>query len=132
MRRRLRALRRRREALMREVGGLVLESKHGQNGASERLDGRTRELEEVDHEARAIVVALDERKTLDELLASGVASRCGGCGELVAERERYCQRCGAQLGRTQRGESHPAARPTPAHPAVTGASSGRSPTPPAR
>src|SRR3954454_20766028 len=58
MRRRLRSLRRRREALMREVGGLVLESKHGEDGAPQQLDGRTHELESVDAEARAIVQAL--------------------------------------------------------------------------
>src|SRR5881275_1008572 len=93
MRRRLRALRRRREALMREMGGLVLDSKHGENGASERLDGRTHELEDVEAEARAIAQALDELKTLDQLLASGLSARCSSCGELVAKRERFCPNC---------------------------------------
>ena len=139
MRRRLRALRRRREALMREVGGLVLESKHGENGASQRLDGRTRELEQVDAEARAIAQALAELKTLDELLSSGPSARCSTCGELVAKREHFCSNCGAATGKgvpAQQPEPHPPASRA-AHPAapaavVTGASSGRSPSPPAR
>jgi hypothetical protein len=137
MRRRLRALRRRREALMREVGGLVLESKHGENGAPERLDGRTQELEAVDAEARTIAQALDEKKTLDELLSSGLSARCSSCGELVAKRERFCSTCGAQTGAPGAAEPHPPTATRPAHsgaPAavVTGASSGRSPSPPAR
>ena len=140
MRRRLRALRRRREALMREVGGLVLDSSHGENGAPQRLDGRTHELESVDAEARALVQALDELKTLGELTASGLSKPCESCGELVAKREHFCSNCGAQVGRVQAPvtEPHPAAarsgaRPAPpATAAVRGASSARSPSPPAR
>ena len=136
MRRRLRALRRRREALMREVGGLVLESKHGESGAPERLDGRTRELEEVDAETRAIVQALDELKTLDQLLSSGPSSRCPSCGELVGKRDHFCTNCGAQLSGGQPADPRPAAgrpaRTSAPAPMVTGASSGRSPSPPAR
>ena len=140
MRRRLRSLRRRREALMREVGGLVLDTNHGENGAPERLDGRTHELEAVDAEARALMQALDELKTLDELTSTGISKRCESCGELVARREHFCPNCGAQVGPADthvtephpsagRGSAHPAA---PAAAAVTGASSARSPSPPAR
>jgi hypothetical protein len=137
MRRRLRALRRRREALMREVGGLVLESKHEQNGAQPLLEGRTDELEAVDAEMRTIVEALDEKKTLGELLASGVSDRCKNCGELVATREHFCTNCGAQQGRAEAAGAKAAATAsrsaaTTAPTAVaTGASSGRAPTPPA-
>ena len=135
MRRRLRALRRRREALTREVGGLVLESKHGERGAPQQLDGRTHELEAVDAEAHALVQALNELKTLDELLSSGLSARCPGCRELVAKRERFCPNCGARLGRPAPPDSRPpTGRPSHAAPAAmaTGASSGRSPSPPAR
>jgi ribosomal protein L32 len=133
IRRRLRALRRRREALMREVGGLVLDSKHEQNGAPESLDERTRELDAVDSEARSLVHALEERKTLDELMASGVSSRCENCGELVARREHYCTNCGAQQDHSGAAPTGPprSAQPAATTAVVTGASSGQAPTPPA-
>ena len=138
MRRRLRAVRRRREALMHEVGGLVLDSRHSEPGASERLDGCTKELEDVDAEARALAEALREMKALDELLASGVASRCPSGGELVAGRERHCASCGSALPRA-RGAAKAEAQKAPARthaPApttrATGASSARAPTRPAR
>jgi hypothetical protein len=99
MRRRLRRLRRRREALMMEVGGELLESRRSADGA--RLDGKTAELEQVDREARVLAEALDELKTLDELIASGVARRCANCGELVAARESYCSACGTSLKGTR-------------------------------
>src|SRR2546423_13699311 len=59
MRRRLRALRRRREALMREVGGLVLESKHGQNGPPQRLDRPPHEPRQAGPAAPPLGPALD-------------------------------------------------------------------------
>jgi hypothetical protein len=95
MRRRLRTLRRRREALMMQVGGEVLESRR--SAGSARLDDKTAELEQVDREARVLAEALDELKTLDEVIASGVARRCPSCGELVAGRESYCSACGTAL-----------------------------------
>jgi len=120
MRRRLRALRRRRDAI-----------------AAQPVDGPTQELERIDAEEQAIKDALHTRKTLDELLASGVSARCTSCGELMSARAQFCSNCGAATGRPAApAEPHaPAARPahTSAPAAVvTGASSGRSPTPPAR
>src|SRR5689334_15456041 len=51
MRRRLRALRRRREALKLEVGGELLESRRGDGSDNGRLDAKASELEQVDAEA---------------------------------------------------------------------------------
>lgn len=120
MRRRLRALRRRRDAI-----------------AAQPVDGHTQELDQIDVEERAIKDALQTRKTVDELVASGVSARCKSCGELMSARAQFCSNCGAATGRpAPAAEPHPpATRPShtsaPAA-AVTGASSGRSRTPPAR
>jgi hypothetical protein len=117
MRRRLRVLRRRQATLAGEPAGP--------------------ELEAVDAEIGALAQALAEKQTLDELLASGVSSRCEGCGELVATREHFCTNCGAQQGPTEpAAAAHaPAPRPAPSAAAstavATGASGGRSPSPPA-
>jgi hypothetical protein len=115
MRRRLRALRRRREALLQ--------------------DGAKPELEELDAEARALNEALRQRKTLDELLSTGRWTLCSSCGELVAKRERSCPNCGAQTGPPGQAEPHPPAGRSAHAPSqatvITGASSGRSPSPPA-
>jgi hypothetical protein len=120
MRRRQRALRCRRQAI-----------------AAQPFDGHTQELERIDAEERAIKEALNTRKTLEELLGSGVSARCTICGELISARAEFCSNCGAATRRPSPApEAHPpAARPShTAAPAavVTGASSGRSPTPPAR
>jgi rubrerythrin len=118
MRRRLRALRRRQEAI-----------------AAQPLEGHAHELEPLEAEARAIAEALREKKTLDELLAVGLSKRCSSCGELEAKRDPFCPTCGVQTETPAQPAPH-APAPRPAHSTaqtavITGASSGRSPTPPA-
>src|SRR5690242_3463253 len=56
MRRRLRALRRRQDAI-----------------AAQPLEGQAPEVEQLEAEAQAIAEALDGKKTLDELLAGGLS-----------------------------------------------------------
>lgn len=101
------------------------------------IEGSADRPAELDAEAQALRRALDERQTLDELLASGAVARCPSCGELTGRRERTCSNCGAQLASDQPTERHSSARDQNGHTtapttAVTGASSVRSPTPPAR
>ena len=75
MRRRLRALERRRQQLG--------------DGAAE--------LERIDAEARALGTALKEQKTVDELVAAGVVRRCPSCGELVGAGDGQCAACDTAL-----------------------------------
>ena len=118
MRRRLRALRKRRES-HEKAGGV-----------------RPKDLEEIDAEIVMLRDALAQRKTLDELLASSPLTRCPGCGDLVSKRERQCPSCGTQLPPGREAPPHPAPRAkhagSPAVPVATGASSARSRTPPSR
>ncbi len=94
-------------------------------------------IAEQDPEAEALRRALAERETLDELLSSGAVVRCPSCGELAGRSEPLCANCGGRLASEEPTERLPppvqnghAAAPTTK--AVTGASSARSPTPPAR
>jgi hypothetical protein len=119
MRRRLRTLRKLRKQLAEGEGP------------------RANELEEIEAEERTLRDALGQMRTLDELLASGALARCPSCGDLVAQRDRNCPACAARLPGAR--EPAPHSIPRTAHagggaaqPVVTGASSGRSSTPPAR
>jgi hypothetical protein len=131
MRRRLRRLRRIRQAMLLELGAYVLElRRYG------RLDGANVErkavgVAAVDQEARTIADALDARRTLSEVVATGVSAPCASCGALLATRDRFCASCGASAGK---GEAKPAATPaappaTPAAPRAPAAPSAAPPTP---
>ena len=97
---------------------------------------RLRALGREDAEAEVLRRALAERQTLEELLATGAVVRCPSCGELAGRSEPLCANCGARLAseqaterRTATAQNGHATAPTTT---VTGASSVRSPTPPAR
>ncbi|HET8673370.1 MAG TPA: zinc ribbon domain-containing protein [Thermoleophilaceae bacterium] len=84
-------------------------------------------------ELQAISAALAELRTLDELLAGGACVRCPACGELAGRRDRQCWSCGAQLAQPHEAATRVIPRGSrPGSAQVTGASSGRSPLPPAR
>lgn len=89
---------------------------------------------DADAERAALENALERMSTLDELLAGGTSQRCPACGELAGKRDRSCPSCGAQLAAPREAVTRPLGRAQHAPPAapVRGASSGRSPTPPAR
>ena len=94
MRRRLRELRHRREALLLELGALVFElHRHGRQ-ESELVASRAEAIATLDEEARALATALDTEVTLVEVVQAGIAARCGNCSALVASGDRFCSNCG--------------------------------------
>ncbi|MBA3298760.1 MAG: zinc ribbon domain-containing protein [Thermoleophilaceae bacterium] len=95
MRRRLREQRRMREALLLDLGALVLELQRQGRREPELLQAKAAELSAVDNEVRALAKALDAGHTVLELVATGVAGSCGGCGSLLSTDARYCSACGA-------------------------------------
>ena len=97
MRRRLRRLRRTREALLTELGALVLELHRQGRRESEALDRRTEELRAIDDEARSLAVALGEERTLAEVVAAGITGTCASCGALLSSSDRFCSSCGAPV-----------------------------------
>ncbi|HEY3188923.1 MAG TPA: zinc ribbon domain-containing protein [Solirubrobacteraceae bacterium] len=115
MRRRLRELRRLREAQLIELGALVLEAhRHGRDD-SPVVKRKASEAAAIDEEARAIEQALETDAGLDTVVATGVAGPCPTCGTLTSTSARFCSTCGTALdGRPDaapRGATAPSAPP---------------------
>lgn len=116
MRRRLRELRRLREAQLLELGALVLEAhKHGRDN-SPVVKSKAAEASATDAEARAVADALEADAGLDTIVSAGIAGPCPTCGTLTSTAWRFCSTCGTPLdgrpGAAPRSEG-PAAPATP-------------------
>jgi len=97
LRRRLRELRRLREAQLLELGALVLEAhKHGRD-ESPVIKSKAAEAAATDAEARAVAEALDTEGGLDRVIAAGIAGPCPTCGTLASTAARFCGTCGTPL-----------------------------------
>jgi hypothetical protein len=97
MRRRLRELRRLREAQLLELGALVLEAhRHGRDAASV-VKTKAAEAAATDAEARALADALETDAGLERVIATGIAGPCPTCGALASTAARFCSTCGTPL-----------------------------------
>jgi hypothetical protein len=98
LRRRLRELRRLREAQLLELGALVLEAhKHGRDD-SPVIKTKAAEAAATDAEARAVADALDTGGAgLDTIVTAGIAGPCPTCGTLASTAARFCSTCGTPL-----------------------------------
>jgi hypothetical protein len=123
MRRRLRRLRRRREAMLLELGALVFEM-HRRGRKDPALVGRkAEEIRTVDEEAQALAAALDDRRPLMQVVATGIAGACPSCHALVGTDDRYCAACGTAVGATgQTADTHEPASGARPSAGVNGAS----------
>jgi hypothetical protein len=97
MRRRLRELRRLREAQLLELGALVLEAHKQGRGDSPVIKSRAAEAAATDAEARAVADALDTDAGLDTVVSAGIAGPCPTCGTLASTAWRFCSTCGTPL-----------------------------------
>ena len=97
MRRRARALRRRREAMLLELGALVFDMHRHDRLEPELIQRKGDEIRAVDDEERGLADALGERSRLVELVAAGITGTCSACGTLVGTDARYCHRCGTPV-----------------------------------
>ena len=97
MRRRVRQLRRRREAMLLELGALAFEMHRQDRHEPELLERKAEEVRAVDDEERGLSAALGERSRLVELVVAGITGTCPACGTLVGTDARYCQRCGTPV-----------------------------------
>ena len=111
LRRRLRYLRRARELMLRDVGGLVYEihrSGGGDIAAHAGVIGpKVDRLAQLDKEARAIEAALGAPRPDDEVFQPGVGGTCDFCGELYGSAARFCSHCGSPTGSAVRATPAP-------------------------
>jgi hypothetical protein len=96
LRRRLRYLRRVRELGFRDLGGLVFDQHRFARPNPDLLEAKLAALRAIDHELRALEVALDDRRALHELREPGIAA-CVRCGALHGSDANFCPSCGLQL-----------------------------------
>ena len=113
MRRKLRELRRLREAQLLELGALVLEAhRHGRDDAA-IIKTKAAEAAATDAEARELAEALAADAGLDTVIAAGIAGPCPTCGTLASTSARFCSTCGTPL------DGRPEAAPRTADTAAT-------------
>jgi hypothetical protein len=98
MRRRVRQLRRRREAMLLELGALAFEMHRQGRREPELLERKSEEIRAIDDEERGLSAALQDDSRLVELVATGITGACPACGTLVGTDARYCQSCGTPVG----------------------------------
>jgi hypothetical protein len=117
LRRRLRYLRRARELMLRDLGGLVYEVHRtgGSDFGAHRgvIDGKIERLALVDAESGAIEQALGAPRGETVVFEPGVGGTCDVCGELYGSAARFCARCGTPTDASAR--ETPAAAAEPRH-----------------
>jgi hypothetical protein len=94
MRRRARKAGHMREALVRDLGALVVEMDRLGRRNDELLARKAREIEALDRELRGIANALGQRQPVTSLVAAGIAGSCAACGTLLGTSDRFCSHCG--------------------------------------
>ena len=109
IRRRLRQQRKLRDALLMELGALVMEAhRHGRDDAGV-VKSKAAEAAAADAEVVALAETLEDGGDLARLTATGLAAPCQACGTLVSTRARFCERCGADLSARPAAATEPAA-----------------------
>ncbi len=136
LRRRLRHLRRVRELMLRDLGGLVYEvhRTHVTDDASREhqatlIQGKVERLAALDAERHELETVLGDRRTEVVLREPGVGGTCASCGDYLPSDAKFCARCGtpaeavpvpAQEGPAPAAEEAPApAEPEAIEPAAT-------------
>jgi hypothetical protein len=102
LRRRLRYLRRARELMLRDLGGLLYEVHRTGGGEVDPhatvIGAKVQRLTTVDAEAHAIEHALSSPRGETVVFQPGVGGTCAVCGELYGSAARFCSNCGAAVG----------------------------------
>jgi len=124
LRRRTRYLRRVRELLLRDLGGIVYEISRVTGGETphhkELVHAKTQRLAALDAELFALEDRLGEGHPPTVLREPGVGGLCPTCGELHSSDAKFCSACGSPLtghaAAAPEGERAKAQLPAPAEP----------------
>jgi hypothetical protein len=120
LRRRLRYLRRARELMLRDLGGLLYEVHRTGGGRIEAhatvVGAKVQRIAGLDAEAHALETALAAPRSETVVFEPGVGGTCATCGELYGSDARFCSNCGAPVGTD--APVAPQADPKPAEEAV--------------
>jgi hypothetical protein len=110
MRRRARKSAHLREALVRELGELVVEMNRLGRRNDELITRKAREIQALDRQLDGLAEALGERRTVAQVTLAGIAGSCARCGTMLGTDDRFCSRCGKAVD----GDAEPEAVAPPA------------------
>jgi hypothetical protein len=117
LRRRLRYLRRARELMLRDLGGLLYEVHRTGGGNIEAhrniVGAKVQRIAGLDAEAHALETALATPRAEAVVFQPGVGGTCPECGELYGSAARFCSNCGSPIGVAALPAPAPAQDPTP-------------------
>jgi hypothetical protein len=117
LRRRLRYLRRARELMLRDLGGLLYEIHRTGGGDiaanTGTIGAKVERLAGLDAEATAIETALAAPRAQTVVFEPGIGGTCDVCGELYGSSARYCSHCGSAVAAATPGLPAQAAEPRP-------------------
>jgi hypothetical protein len=117
LRKRLRYLRRARELMLRDLGGLLYEIHRTGGGHIDThaaiIGPKVARLAALDQEAHAIERALGAARGETVVFEPGVGGACSVCGELYPNGARFCANCGTATTAPAASPSIPAAPATP-------------------
>ena len=114
MRRRLRVLRRRREAVLLELGALAFELHRRNRQKPELVRRKAATLTALESEAEALAAALETSVPMVERPAAPGDRECSQCAAALAADWAFCARCGARLSGPSAASPPPAAESAPA------------------
>ena len=102
LRRRLRYLRRARELMLRDLGGLLYEIHRTGGGDVDAhanvVGAKVQRIAGLDAEAHALEAALAAPRAEAVVFEPGVGGTCAVCGELYGSDARFCSNCGTPIG----------------------------------
>lgn len=101
LRRHARALGERRDALVRDLGALVVDLRRLGRERPGLVQAKADEIATLDAELRGLAQALGEDLPQREAVARGAAAQCGSCGTPMSRVDGFCAHCGAATQQSQ-------------------------------